>query len=500
MTKSRIFLWALLSVIGGVGVQSFLSIPPAILFVGAIASVAWFGVGVIHGRRGAWVPALFCLAFLCGMIRFAASDAGQFDLAPLYGKSLAMHGVIDEEPERIPPHQRIAVAIASINGRDAQKSFRVLATVRQFPAYAIGDEVKMQGAIEAPRQDSIFDEASYLKRRGVTATLFYPQVERLAQGKGNWLVLRLVTIKHAFENNIDAVLPEPHAGFLKGLLIGERSSLPQSLIADFQVTGTSHMIALSGYNITIIASAIQWIFLALTLPFALSFWLASGLIVLFIIMTGASASVVRAGIMGLLLLVAQKEGRMYRMAPALALAGAAMVVQNPYVLRFDAGFQLSFGATLGLVYISPYVEKWIDDVWRRVRRDKTARAVVGPEEKAMPLAKRILIETLAAQIAVLPLLIFLFGRVSLISPVVNVLVLLVTPYAMGIGFAAATLAFLSGALGRLVGGGAWVILEYQLRVIGLFAKIPFAGVALGNAALIGILVMYLWIAWRIWRK
>jgi len=470
------------------------------LFVGAIAAAAWFGVGVIAQKRGAWIPALFCLAFLGGMIRFAASDARQFDAAPLYGKSLAIQGVIDEEPERMPPHQRIAVAIASINGRDVQKSFRVLATLRQFPAYALGDEIKMQGALEAPRPSSTFDEASYLKRRGITATLFYPQVESIAQEKGNWLVFRLVKIKHAFENNIDAILPEPHAAFLKGLLIGERSSLPPDLVADFQTTGTSHMIALSGYNITIIGSAIQRAFLLLTLPFALSFWLASGVIILFIIATGASASVVRAGIMGILLLIAQKEGRMYRMAPALAFAAAVMVVQNPYVLRFDAGFQLSFGATLGLVYISPYVERWLDEAWRWIRRDQTARAVRAPDAYEAPMAKRILIETFAAQIAVLPLLIFLFGRVSLISPLVNVLVLLVTPYAMGVGFVAAMFAFVSQALGRLTGGAAWIILEYQLAVITFFAKIPFAGVALGNVALGCILVLYAFIILKIWRK
>ena len=500
MTKSRIFLWVMLVMIAGVGVGSFAPAPTTFLFVGAIAAVAWLGAGVIGQKRGMWIPALFCLAFLGGAIRFAMVEAGQFDLSPLQGKSLAMQGVIDEEPEAAALHQRIAVAVAVVNGRPVQKSFRVLATLRRFPAYALGDEIKMQGAVEAPRSDRGFDEASYLKRRGIAATLFYPQVERIGQGKGNRLVLGLVRIKHAFENNINTILPEPHAGFLKGLVLGERSSLPQSLIADFQITGTSHMMALSGYNITIIGSALSRALLRLTIPFAVSFWVASATVILFIIMTGASASVVRAGIMGILLLIAQKEGRMYRMAPALAVAAAAMVIQNPYVFRFDAGFQLSFGATLGLVYISPHVERWLDDVWRWLRRDRTARAVAGPEEKEAPLAKRILTETLAAQIAVLPLLIFLFGRVSLVSPLVNVLVLLAIPYAMGIGFVAAILAFLSRILGRLVGAGAWAILEYQLRMIALFARVPFAGVALGNTALVGVAVLYGWVGWRIWRK
>lgn len=493
-------MWGLLAIVVGVGVQSFIPVPLVFLFIAAIASVTILGIGAIQQKRGIWIPTLFCLAFLCGMIRFAAADARQFDGMPLYGKSLVLQGVIDEEPEHGGLNQRIAVAITSINGRDVQKSFRVLATLRPFPEYALGDEMKLRGAMEAPRRDSAFDEVSYLKRRGVTATLFYPTVERVGSGRGNRLVRGLAEIKHAFENNIDAILPEPHAAFLKGLILGDRASLPPEILEQFRATGTSHMVALSGYNITIIASAIQRVFLALTIPFALSFWLASGVIILFIIMTGASASIVRAGIMGLLLLVAQKEGRAYRMTPALAVAAAAMVVQNPYVLRFDAGFQLSFGATLGLVYISPHVERWIDEVWRRARRVRTARAIVSSEEKQTPAAKKILIETVAAQIAVLPLLILLFGRASLISPMVNVLVLLATPYAMGVGFVAALLAFVSVALGRLIGGAAWAILEYQLRVIGLFAKIPFAGIALGNIALAGILVIYLWIAWRIWKK
>lgn len=484
MSKSRIFLWILLAVIAGVGVQSFIPVPLLFLFIAAIASTTILGTGAIRQKRGLWIPALLCLAFLCGAIRFATADFGQSDFSRLYDKSIVIQGVIDEDPDRAGLNQRIVAAITAINGSGTEKSFRVLVTTRRFPEYALGDEIKLRGMMESPRRDTAFDEVSYLKRRGITATLFYPQVERIAQGKGNWLVLRLARLKYAFENNIEDILPEPHAAFLKGLIVGDRASLPPEILEQFRATGTSHMVALSGYNITIIASAIQRVFLALTIPFVLSFWLASGLIILFIIMTGAGASIVRAGIMGLLLLVAEKEGRIYRMTPALAVAAAAMVMQNPYVLRFDAGFQLSFGATLGLVYISPYVERWIDTISRRVRRDKTARALSERGEKETPLAKKILIETLAAQIAALPLLMFLFGRVSLVSPIVNVLVLMVTPYAMGIGFVAALIAFISPAAGRVAGGVAWIILEYQLRTVAFFATIPFASIQIGAGAAI----------------
>lgn len=501
MTKSRIFLAVLLYFIAGVVAGSFFVIPIGPLFVGAIGAVAWLGVGIIEKKRGLWVSALFLLAFLCGTIRFAYADRMVQDFTALYGMPLAMRGIIVEEPERTGLGQRIVVGITSLDGDDIETSFRARATLRPYPAYQIGDELKIKGALEEPRRQDGFDEESYLKRRGISATMFYPKIERVGEERGNRLLLILSKIKHAFEDNIDAILPEPHAAFLKGLLLGERASLPQELIGQFRATGTSHIVALSGYNITLIGNAIQRGLLFLTVPFASSFWLASSAIILFVIMTGASASVVRAGIMGVLLLIAQKEGRGYRMAPALVFAAAAMVFQNPYVLRFDAGFQLSFAATLGLIYLSPRVGRWIDDFSRLVRRDRTSRAVRqhnGAETES--LSKRILIETLAAQIAVFPLLIFLFGRVSVISPIVNVLVLLAVPYAMGIGFIAAMLAFVSDALGRIVGAAAWVLLEYQLRMIRLFAHIPFAGAALGTGAFVAVILLYLFIGWRIWRK
>jgi competence protein ComEC len=503
MSPSRVFLSALVMVLAGVAARSFVVMPVILLFAAAMAGIAWAGAGIIARRRGMWIAGLWCIAFVGGALRFATGEAGQPDMTPLYGVQATFRGVIDEEPERVPPNQRIAVAVSLLNGRRPRRSIRMLATLRQFPEYAIGDEVILRGAVDAPRlsRDGAFDYGSYLKRRGIAATLFYPAVERIGRGEGGWLALRLTAVKHAFENDIDAILPEPHAGFLKGLILGARASLPQALVVDFQRTGTSHMIALSGYNITIIGSAIQRVFLILTLPFGLSFWLASGAIILFILMTGASASVVRAGIMGLLLLIAQREGRAYRMTPALAFAAAVMVLHNPYILRFDAGFQLSFGATLGLVYLSPAVDRWIDAVWRALRRDTTARGVVasdGGHARVSPV-RRILTETIAAQIAVMPLLIVLFGRISVISPVVNLLVLLATPYAMGIGFAAAAVDAVSHVLGRTGGAFAWVILEYQLRVIGWFARFPYAAFEPGLPAYAGIALFYVWMTYYVWK-
>ncbi|MFY9462627.1 MAG: ComEC/Rec2 family competence protein [Candidatus Sungiibacteriota bacterium] len=503
LTKSRIFLWALLCFIAGVGARSFVAIPLAPLFVGAIGTAVWLGVSVIGQKRGAWIPALFLLAFFAGAIRFAYAEVARPDVSMFYEKKITMLGIVDEEPERRATNQRIAVYIKErdTGGVRPSSDFRVLATLRPYPAYAIGDELIIEGILQAPRQDDDFDEVSYLKRRDITATVFYPAVERVAQEKGNRLALYLSKIKHAFENNIDAILPEPHAAFLKGLLLGDRASLPPSLVEDFRATGTSHMVALSGYNITLVGSALSRVLLILTVPFLAAFWVAVAAIALFVLMTGAAASVVRAGIMGILLLVAQKEGRAYRMTPALALAAAVMVAYHPYVLAFDAGFQLSFFATVGLIYLAPQVERWMDDFLHWARGSNAARAVKKYESKEGGLGvRRILVETLAAQIAVLPLLILLFGRVSVISPLANVAVLLATPYAMGIGFFAAILAFVSVALGRIAGGVAWVILEYQLRAVALLAKVPFAGMTLGNAGLIIVMVIYAWIGFMLWKR
>lgn len=498
MAKSRIFLLLLVAFAAGVGVRSFIALPYLAIESLALVAVIVIVVSLLRGYRAYMVYGCLLLALFGGVMRYEAAERAAPDLSGLYGKMFRVQGVATADPVAQGTYQRIKLKILSVNGHAAEPHFSALATLRRLPAYRIGDEFRMEGVIERPENYGDFDYVSHLRRDGIFALIAFPAVEKIGEGQGNRLMRALSRVKHAFEKNIDTALPEPHAAFMKGLLLGERASLPKTMTEQFKQTGVSHIVALSGYNITLVGRSFMNGLLRITIPFPLAFWIAVVAIILFVFMTGAAASVVRAGIMGLLVLLAQKEGRAYHMTNALVFAGAAMVFHNPYILRFDAGFQLSFLATAGLVYLAPAVERWLGRVWRRnYFSDEGARR---REKNRLLRLRETLVETLSAQIMVLPLLIYLFGSVSLISPLANIASLIAVPYAMGAGFVAALAAFLTPALGRLLGWIAWLLLEYILSVTRFFAAFPYASVEVGAWAGIFVAALYGSVAWCLSRK
>lgn len=507
MTKSRIFLFLLLAFVAGVAVRSFVNVPYFLIWVGFTGALAAVTLGIIRGRKEMVVYGFLAVVFLAGIFRFDQIEQSRPDLSYFYGKPFMVQGIIWEEPEHSPAAQRLKIKVETLDSRGVSESFYALVTLRRFPEYKMGDELELQGILERPTNFGDFDYVSYLARDDIFSVMSFPLVEKIGEERGNKLKLVLSKIKHSFEEKIDQALAEPHAAFLKGLLLGERESLPVELVENFKKTGTTHIVALSGYNITLVGNFIIGLLLLLTVPFRVSFWIAVTAITLFVILTGASPSVVRAGIMGILVLIARQEGRIYHMTNALALAAAVMIFHNPKIIRFDAAFQLSFLATLGLVYLSPLLVQKIERLTFRLRAKlrgeneldpRFARA--GVKKSAIFPLKQTLTETLSAQLAVLPLLIYLFGRVSIISPITNILVLIAVPYAMAAGFATGVAGFLWEPLGQIFGWATWVSLEYQILVIEFFAKIPAASVNLGRWAIVPVIAVYTIIGWRLWKR
>jgi len=229
----------------------------------------------------------------------------------------------------------------------------------------------------------------------------------------------------------------------------------------------------------------------------MSFWLSVAVIILFVLMTGAAASVVRAAVMGILVLLAQQVGRLYQIRNALVLAGAIMIYLNPRVLVWDIGFQLSFAATLGLIYILPILQQWFvpdederDLVYGQINKEAFV--------KSLKSVKLILATTLAAQISVLPLLVINFGQLSLIAPLANILVLPVIPLTMLVGFLGAASGIIFGWLGQIFGWVSWLFLTYEIKIIELLAKIPLAAVNF-KWTWLGGGIYYAVLIWLIWR-
>jgi competence protein ComEC len=250
-----------------------------------------------------------------------------------------------------------------------------------------------------------------------------------------------------FAENLMRALPEPAGSYIAGVLLGARSAIPYDVKEAFRRTGTSHILALSGYNVTILARALESIFN--------SFWISFAAIILFVGATGAASSLVRAAIMGVIVLVAKKYRRAYSAPHALALAVFAMLVADPALLFGDIGFQLSVAATLGLIYFEEPI------AWRI----RFVPATLGFRDA--------LASTLAAEAATLPLVLFYFGFFSPAAPIVNMLVLPTIPAVMLSGFLVGISGFVSNILAGIFAWPAYLLAAYQLGIIQFFAHITF---------------------------
>jgi ComEC/Rec2-related protein len=253
------------------------------------------------------------------------------------------------------------------------------------------------------------------------------------------------------QERIDGSLGRPESALAAALLSGQRTAIPSQIKDTFRASGLSHLLAVSGYNVTIVTSLLLLVLKNRAPPF-IRLWVALIGIALFVIGAGASAAVVRAGIMGGLTALALQGGRRAIGHRALLLAAASMVLLQPWLVVFDIGFQLSMAATLSILVTGSHLQKILSRV---------------PEFLAL---RTNLATTLSATIGTLPLIIFHFGTVPLLSIPANLLAAPFIPIAMG----AAGLGALGGDsfIGRIVGQSGAHVLVVLETIAEVFAKGP----------------------------
>lgn len=296
-----------------------------------------------------------------------------------------------------------------------------------------------------------------------------PDVNSSKHAQQNVVVEALSNVRDWTTRQINRSLPSPEAPFLAGLLLGSREEIPKQVRDDFRKTGTSHIVAVSGYNVTIVIAMIAAALRTLPLPRVMRSILVFAGILGFVILTGASPSVVRAGIMGALVVLAREVGRLSDGVHSLILASSAMVLVSPATLT-SIGFQLSVAATAGLMLFSKTIEE----------RMRFVPKLFGLRSS--------LASTLSAIVATQPLISLYFGQVSLIAPLTNLLVLPLVPLAMATGFVMAMVVGVVPVLAPLVGWIAWAPLKAIIEIVELSASMPLAAVkipALGSVLVAG---------------
>ncbi len=334
---------------------------------------------------------------------------------------------------------------------------RVLIVQRNGTGLNYGDIVTITGKLEIPFESEEFSYKNYLAREHVYAIMNYPQITLSGENEAHFLISPLFALRQWFDRSLKRMLPGTESAYAAGILIGDRSGFSPAYEEAFRKTGLSHLLALSGFNITIIVLAVFWVLQWFPKPIRLSATIT--FLVFFVFFVGGGASIIRAAVMGIIGLFVVHSGRISSGLTLLLLASVLMAFVSPLILTYDPSFQLSFAGVVGLLgFATPlknFFGRYIDSVfWREL-----------------------LAATLAAQLGVMPLLLSLFGEISLIAPLANLMVAPMVPIAMLLAFLTVIPGSFLSIFGGLIAFFTWNLLHINLVIIKLLAAIPGASIA-----------------------
>lgn len=397
----------------------------------------------------------------------------QIDLAKIKNinldeKNISGNMVVAKEPEQKDNYQNIIIK--------SEGGTRILMRSNINADINYGDELKIDCALKIPENQEGFDYRMYLAKDKIFYLCQNAKFEKTGNNKGNKFYAGILNLKNKMSENITRVIPYPESALANGLIFGGSADLPKTLKDNFSRTGLTHIVAVSGYNVTIIAEYLIIFGIFVGLWRKQAFWFAIFGIIIFITMCGFPSSAVRAGVMGSLLLWAMKNGRLANSWNAVIFAAGIMLLINPLLLRWDIGFQLSFLATLGIIALAPFWEK------KLVKK-----------HKAFGLTEVILL-SLSAQIFVLPVIIYNFHIFSAISLLANALVLPIIPISMLLVFLTSLAGFLGGPFSLPLAWLAFLLLKYETLIINLLAGPSWSSLEIKNFSAWMMFAWYLFFA------
>lgn len=429
---------------------------------------------------------IWTLAFCLGILRVEVvpreptkTDIGSF--ATEDGVFVEFVGVLSKFPDIREKEEKWTIQAEQIEkeGDDKYVSGKVLVRLPRDSGLEYGDIVRFSGTLEIPFESEEFSYKKYLAREGVFSIIEFPEYKKTGN-RYHLIFSPLYQMRLWFDSELKKRIPSPESAFAAGILIGDRSGFSEEWEERFRITGLSHLLALSGYNVTIIALAV--FFMTIWLPKNLRIATTIVFLATFVVFVGGGSSIVRAAIMGGIGLFIVHSGRTTHGLYLLLIACVIMAILHPLILVYDPSFQLSAAGVLGLLAFS----ESIGNMTVRFLKNRFFR--------------EILVATLAAQIGVLPLILYLFGEVSVISPIANVAVVPIIPTAMLFSFLAVIAGIVSLLLAGILAFVAWNILHAGLWIIEILSQIPGASVSLqiGEMGLLGlfvvILIFSLWVS------
>ena len=428
-------------------------------FLSAVTAVALWRMG------RPYLPALCLATVMLGGVRYGAAQEAieGLDLKGYNdGPPVVLVGTILSEPEIRGGWAMLTVgSLERVEGADRWPvSGSVLVRTSWWEDWRSGDRVEVAGKLESPPVLDGFSYSDYLARRGIVSVANSVRVELLTRGQIGFPLGALIALRDHLASVLSRALPEPQAGLAQGILIGLRANIAPTVLDAFNRTGTTHILAISGFNIAVVAGALSLLTRRILRRAPAAFIAVLG-IVLYTALVGAGPSVVRAAVMGVIVIAATYLGRQSQVLTSLAAVAALMTLLDPSIL-WDVAFQLSFLATGGLALVAPALSRALAPL------------------PAFP--RDTLAVTVAAQAATLPVVAVNFRQISLVALPANLLALPTLPMVMLTSGLTALGGVVSPALGSVAGWIAWPFLTCQIVIVELLGELPWASVSVGEVS------------------
>jgi len=425
--------------------------------------------------------------FIFGFLRadFFKMEILNNELQNFNEQEIILEGTIVKEPEISEKNQKLIIRVIkeeSLNNSLFTGREMVLVYAPLYPEYEYNDKLRITGMLEDPPILDDFDYKQYLSRKKIYSIMFLPIIEVLPVeskiGFTSWTYKKILKGKSKLGAGIERNFPSSQSILLKAMILGDKTGLTDEFKETLNKAGIRHLTAISGMHITILINLLMLVFLGLGLWRKQAFWLTTVFILFFVVMTGLQASTIRASIMGFLFLLGQNFGRTGDSLRAVVFGAGLMLAFNPFLL-FDAGFQLSFLAVLGINYLFPIFSNWLRKVPNIFQ------------------LKSILAMSLSAQIFTLPILIYSFGRISLVAPLTNILVLPFLPFIIILGFLSAFFGIFSHFFALIFVFPCWLFLSYLLKITDIFSSFAFSSIHL-KISWLWLIIFYLVLGFLIW--
>jgi competence protein ComEC len=458
-----------------------------------VASILWR-----HDRRTR-LASICCWAFLLAALRYQAQLPDWQDTQRIARHNdtgwITFEGVIQAYPRTRDTWTELRIRSESIELEDQVYEVKgtVLVLAPPHPEYGFGDRLRVSGSLKTPPELEAFSYRDHLARQRIYSIVQWPQIEKISGGHGSAFAAVLFAMRDRARDLLARLVPEPEASLLQGILLGIESGIPRQLLDNYNATGTSHIIVISGANFVIVIALLEVTFGRL-LGRKRGYWLTMAGMLCYTILVGADPVVLRAGIMGGLYVTARYLGRRALAYVSLAASIILLTAINPFTL-WDPGLQLSAAATLSLIFLVPPMERALDQRLQPLNLSM-------PVHAAIRYLGNLVLITAAAQLLTVPLILHRFGRLSLVSPLANLLILPVQPPLMAFGAAALLVGMvpLLEPIAQLIAWIPWLCLAYTNWVVRSMASWPYAAVDVGDFHLGLLLACYGLIAIALWAR